>query len=145
MTERPTATTAAYGGLGIARAYALVFGIAYVAVALLEDIVGSSGWKVGGTYILKLTWEQNLVHWGVGVVVLGSFFAGEVAAKIVARIVGLVFVLVTILGFAAREFTGKLLGFGGDLPMSYNYVHLATAILALFAGFAATRVYRQTA
>ena len=63
------------------------------------------------------------------------------AAKLVARVVGVVFVVVTILGFVAREFTGKLLGFGGDLPMSYNIVHLATAVLALFAGFAATRVY----
>ena len=131
------------GGLGIARAYALIFGIAYVAVALLEDILGGSGWKVGGTYILKLTWEQNLIHWGVGVAVLGSFFAGEVPARLVARVVGVVFVLVTVLGFAAREFTGKLVGFGGDIPMSYNYVHLATAILALFAGFAAARVYGQ--
>ena len=132
-----------YGGLGIARAYALIFGIAYIAVAVLELIVGGSGWKVGDTYILKLTWEQNLIHWGVGVAVLGSFFAGEVAARTVARVVGVVFLLVTILGFAAREFTGKLLGFGGDLPMSYNIVHLATAILALFAGFAAARVYGQ--
>lgn len=133
-----------YGGLGIARAYALVFGIAYVAVAVLEDILGASGWKVGGTYILKLTWEQNLIHWGVGVAVLGSFFVGEVAARLVARIVGVVFLLVTVLGFAARDFTGKLVGFGGNIPMSYNYVHLATAVLALFAGFAAARVYGQT-
>ena len=133
------------GGLGIARSYARLFGIAYVAVALLEDILGADGWRAGNTTILALTWQQNLIHWAVGLLVLGSFFAGEMAARVVARVVGIVFVVVTILGFAAREFTGELFGFDGDLPWTYNFVHLATALLALFAGFAATRVYRRPA
>lgn len=132
-----------YGGLGIARAYALVFGIAYIAVALLEDIVGD--WKIGDTTILDLTAEQNIVHWAVGLVVLGSFFAGEAAARTVARIVGIVFVLVTILGFVARDFTGDLLGYDDGLPWIYNFIHLATAALALFAGFAAERAYSSRA
>jgi hypothetical protein len=131
----------AYGGRGIARTYALIFGIAYVGVALLEVILGSGGLRIGGTTILKVTVVQNLIHWAVGIVVLGSYFAGEVAAKMVARVIGIVFVLVTLLGVVARDFTGELLGFDGPLPWSYNVVHLITAAVALFAGFAAERAY----
>ena len=134
-----------YGRFGIARTYALVFGIAYVAVSVLEVILALAGTSltVGGALILKFTLIQNLVHWAVGLAVLGSFFAGEAAAKMVARVVGIVFVLVTLLGFVAIDFTGRLLGFNGPLPWSYNIVHLATAALALFAGFAAARAYGQ--
>jgi uncharacterized protein DUF4383 len=126
---------------GIVQTYALVFGIAYLAVALLEDILGGSGLKIGGTTILMVTGVQNAIHWIVGVAVLGSFFAGESTAKLVARAVGIVFVLVTLLGLFVEPLTGKLLGFTGSLPMSYNIVHLLTAAAALFAGFAATRAY----
>ena len=140
---------AAYGGrtgkLGIARMYALVFGIAYIAVALLEDILGSDGLRIGGTQILELTGPQNAIHWIVGLAVLGSFFAGENVAKMVARVVGVVFVVVTLLGFVARDTLGDILGFDGPLPWSYNIVHLATAAVALFAGFALERAYGSQA
>lgn len=127
--------------LGIVRVYALVFGIAYIAVALLEDILGSKGLVLGGQTILKVTLVQNAIHWVVGLTVLGSFFAGDAIARLVARSVGIVFVLVTALGFIARGTTGNLLGFHGPLPWTYNVVHLATAAAALFAGFAAEKAY----
>jgi len=75
--------------------------------------------------------------------VLGSFFAGEKMAKTVARIVGVVFVLVALLGLFVEPLTGQLLGFPGALPASYNIVHILTAAAALFAGFAAQRAYGQ--
>ncbi len=128
-----------YGRMGFARFYALVFGIAYIGVALLELILGEL--TIGNTVILARTTLQNLVHWAVGVVVLGSFFAGEAAARTVARIVGIVFVILTIYGFVAPESLGQILGYGDNtaIPVSYNIVHLVTALLALFAGFAGGR------
>lgn len=138
------AATGAYGGRGIARTYALFFGLAYIAVAVVEVFLGDGGLRIGGTSILELTLIQNLVHWLVGIVVLGSYFGGEAAARLVARIVGSVFVVVTILGVVARDVAGDLLGFNGPLPWSYNVVHLVTAAVALFAGFAATKVYRTS-
>jgi hypothetical protein len=123
--------------MGFARFYALVFGIAYIGVALLELILGDL--TVGDTVILQRTTLQNLVHWAVGIVVLGSFFAGESAARTVARIVGIVFVALTIYGFVAPDSLGDLLGYNGDIPMSYNIVHLLTALVALFAGFGGSR------
>jgi hypothetical protein len=137
--------TMSSGRLGIARTYALIFGIAYVAVAMLEVILGSGGLTLGGTVILQVTPVQNAIHWIVGLAVLGSFFAGENAARMVAQVIGVVFVLVAALGFVARDLTGQLLGFDGPLPWTYNIVHLATAAVALFAGFAAQRVYSRSA
>jgi hypothetical protein len=138
------ATSVTYGrGLGIARIYALIFGIAYLAVALTEVVLGSAGLVVGNAVILKVTVIQNAIHWLTGLVVLGSFFTGEIGARLVARIVGIVFVLVTLLGLFVEPLTGQLLGFPGALPMSYNLVHLLTAAAALFAGFAAQRAYGQ--
>ena len=131
--------------LGIVRVYALVFGIAYLAVAALEvglKVFGSGSLVVGSQTILKITPAQNAIHWLVGVAVLGSFFAGTAVAKAVARGVGLVFLLVSGLGIFAATFTGKLLGFPGALPVSYNVVHVATAVAALFAGFAAEAAYQ---
>ena len=136
--------TAAHMGArryGIVQLYALVFGIAYLGVAVLEVVLGSNGLKIGGTTILQITVLQNLIHWVVGLAVLGSFFAGEAMAKTVARAVGLVFVLVTLLGVLVEPLTGQLLGFPDGLPLSYNLVHLLTAAAALFAGFAAQRAY----
>jgi Domain of unknown function (DUF4383) len=138
------ATARAQRTFGIVQMYALVFGIAYLAVAVLEVALGSGGLRVGDTVILQVQLVQNLIHWVVGLAVLGSFFAGENVAKIVARAVGLVFVLVTLLGLFVEPLTGQLLGFPGALPMSYNVVHLLTAAAALFAGFAAQRAYGQS-
>jgi predicted permease len=128
---------------GIVQIYAFIFGIAYLAVAILEDAFGRSGLNIGGALVLQVQLVQNVIHWVVGLAVLGSFFAGENWAKLVARAVGVVFVVVTLLGLFVEPLTGQLLGFPGALPASYNIVHLLTAAAALFAGFAAQRAYGQ--
>src|SRR5919199_6306991 len=139
------ATTAAGVGnrYGIVQMYALVFGLAYLGVALLEVVLGSDGLRIGGVTILQIQPVQNLIHWAVGVAVLGSLFAGENVAKLVARVVGIVFVVVTLLGLFVEPLAGQLLGFPDALPMTYNLVHLLTAAAALFAGFAAQQAYGQ--
>jgi hypothetical protein len=139
--EALMAEGAYYGRMGFARFYALVFGIAYIGVALLEVIL--TDLTIGDTVILQRTTLQNIVHFAVGIVVLGSFFAGEVAARNVARIIGIVFVALTVYGFVAPDSLGDLLGYDGDIPMAYNFVHLVTALLALFAGFAGRGGYRS--
>ena len=128
---------------GIVQLYALVFGIAYVGVALLEVVFGSAGLRLGDTTILQITLVQNAIHWLVGIAVLSSFFTNESIAKLVARIVGVVFVVVALLGIFVEPLTGQLLGFPAGLPLSYNVVHVLTAAAALFAGFAAQRAYGQ--
>ena len=127
----------AYGKMGFARFYALVFGIAYLGVALLELLLDEL--SLGGVLILDRTTLQNIIHWVIGLAVLGSFFAGEAAARTVARIVGVVLTLLAVIGFLMPDTVGELLGFEGDLPMAYNIVHLVTGGAALFAGFAGSR------
>jgi hypothetical protein len=128
-----------YGKMGFARFYALVFGIAYVGVAILELFYPADDpLRIGDVLVLQRTTLQNIIHFAVGIVVLGSFFAGEAAARTVARIVGIVFVILTIYGFAAPGSLGSLLGYDGDIPMVYNIIHGLTAVLALFVGFFGT-------
>ena len=132
------------GGMGVVRAYALIFGIVYAAVALLELILGDDGLEIGGAQILLLEPLQNTVHWIIAVVVLGSFFAGENAARMVARIVGIVLVVLAIYGFVASDTLGDLLGYAGEgaaFPAAYNWVHLLSGLVALFAGLFASRTY----
>ena len=124
---------------GPGRIYALVFGLAYLGVSLTELLMRDQTVAAGGTTLLEFTVMHNIIHWATTAVVLGSFFAGEHAAKMVARAVGIVFLAVTLLGVLARDFTGDLLGHGGPLPWSYNIVHAATALFALLAGFAPER------
>ena len=130
----------AYGKWGIARTYALIFGIVYLGVALTEVLT-----KDALEPVLEFTGMQNAVHWAVGVVVLLSFFGSEGTAKMIARIVGVVFVALTLYGFIAPDSLGDLLGFEGDIPMSYNVVHALTAVVALYAGFATRASSGRTA
>ena len=130
----------AYAKRGIARTYALIFGIVYVAIALTEVIT-----KDALELVLEFTGIQNAVHWAVGVVGLLSFFGSEGTAKLIARIVGVVFVALTLYGFVAPDSLGELLGFEGDIPVSYNVVHAVTAVVALYAGFATRANYGRAA
>lgn len=138
-----TTTMARSAKFGIVQLYALVFGMAYLGVALLEVLLGANGLQLNDIVVLQITVVQNAIHWLVGIAVLASFFAGEPAAKLVARMVGIVFVVVAVLGIFVEPLTGQLLGFPGSLPVSYNIVHVLTAAAALFAGFAAERAYRN--
>ena len=127
-------------GRGIARTYALIFGIVYLAVAATEAIAQDALEPV-----LEFTGVQNAVHWAVGAVVLLSAFGSESTAKLVARVVGVVFVALTIYGFLAPDRLGEMLGYSGDIPMTYNVVHALSAVVALYAGFATRAGYGKAA
>jgi len=129
-----------YGRMGFARFYALMFGIAYIGVAILELFFPESDpLRIGDTVLLQRTLLQNIIHFAIGIVLLGSFFAGEAAARGVARILGIVFLALTIWGFAAPDSLGTFLGYDGDIPVVYNVVHAVSAVVALLAGFAGSR------
>lgn len=133
------ATEGAYGRMGFARFYALVFGIAYLGVAILELFFPEGDALKAGNFVLfERTTLQNIIHFAVGAVVLGSFFAGESTARTVARVIGILFLALTIWGFVSPDSLGSFLGYSGEIPLFYNLVHAATAALALFAGFAGT-------
>lgn len=125
--------------LGPGRLYALVFGSAYVVVALLEVVFGRVA--PGGLVLIQRALLQNIVHWITGLVVLGSYFAGEMTSRRVARGIAIVFALLSITGLVARAWLGEILGFDGALPWFYNFVHIATAAAAGLTGFAVWNEY----
>ena len=139
----------AYGKLGIARMYALIFGIAYLAVGLLELFYGVNDPLVLGDDLIVIQGGtlHIVIHLAVGILVLGSFFAGESAAKSVARVVGVVFLIVFALNIFASEFYADLVGLPKEAgtPIVYTIVHALTAAGALFAGFSSGRGYSSTA
>ena len=128
---------------GTAAMFALVFGVAYVATALLEVILGDDGWTIGDAsnineIILLRSTPHNLIHWAVGIGLLAALFLGM--AKLAARVVGSVFALVTVLGLIAPSFTmDTLFDYGPDLsvPIAYTLIHALTAAAGLYAGFVA--------
>lgn len=133
----------ALANAGTAGLFALVFGVAYVATALLEVILGDDGLKIGdgsniNEIILLKSTPHNLIHWVVGIALLAAFFVGM--AKVAARAVGAVFALVTVLGLVAPSFTmDTLLDYGPNLsvPIAYTLIHALTAAAGLYAGFVA--------
>lgn len=123
--------------MGPARLFALLFGIAYVAVALGEAILGFMGGElvVGGVTLLAYAPIHNIIHWATGVLLLGVLAFGRWPTKMTARTIGFVFCAVFLLGLFAPAFTGMLMGHGDALPMAYNIVHLATGLFGLLAGY----------
>ena len=127
----------------MARVYARIFGIGYLAVALLEVVLGSDGFVIGdraftNSLILLVEPVHNAVHWLTGLVLLGSALAGEAAARAAARVAGVAFLALTVVGLTAGELTMGLLGYDGApaVPISYTLVHAVTAAGGLYAGFA---------
>ena len=134
-----------YGKMGIARMYALIFGIAYLGVGLLELFYQyDNPLALGDTVVIAGATLHTIIHLAVGVIVLGSFFAGETAAKSVARVIGVVFLIILILNFVATDFYAELVGFPDNygLPGVYYLAHALIAAGALFAGFSG-RGYRS--
>lgn len=111
----------------MAKTYAVVFGIAYVLVALLEFLFK----QVGG--LLWFTPVHNGIHWLTGVLGLVAYGMGDKAAKTYAQVFGVVFTLVAILGFLAPGFLAQVLGY--PVNLFYNLVHTATGLLGLYVGF----------
>jgi uncharacterized membrane protein len=119
------------GRWGIARTFALILGLGYLALALAEAIA-QDAWQP----VLEYRALQNGVHWAVGAVLLVSCFAGEETAKLVLRVAGVVFLALTVWGVVARASLGTLLGFDHPLPWAAEIVYALTAVAALSAGFA---------
>lgn len=111
------------------KTFALVFGIAYVVVALAE-VLFSRGVSGG---LLFFTPVHNAVHWLTGVLGLIAYKSGMAMAKLYAQVFGVVFLLVFILGVATPDFLATVLGYPVNLV--YNVVHLVTGLAGIYAGF----------
>jgi hypothetical protein len=125
-----------------AQVFALVFGIVYLAVGILGFAVtgfdGFAAENLGEKLILfPVNPLHNVVHLLLGAVWLGASRT-HAAAKGVNVIIGVAYLLVFVLGMVGAL---KWLAIEGASSAD-NYLHLATAALAIYfgtAGAAATR------
>jgi hypothetical protein len=131
---------------GVAGLFALVFGVAYIAVAIVEQVRGAKGVllntppeDINDILLLKST-NHNIIHFATGGILLLALFAGM--AKPAVRLIGVIFLVVTIVGLVAPDFTmDDLLNYpdgAGQVPIAYTIIHGITALGALFAGFVAS-------
>lgn len=115
---------------------AIAFGVVFLAIGALGFVpalapVGADGhamllgiFMVGGLH--------NVIHLASGAAALAGGLASEAYARLYFQVFGVVYALVTVLGFVGN---GSVLGI---LPvnMADNFLHLAIAAVALTLGFA---------
>lgn len=78
---------------------------------------------------------HNIIHLLSGALALYAGMSGGDAAKMYFRIFGIVYLLVAILGFFAGD--KDILGFISS-NMADTWLHVVIAVVALYAGFAAS-------
>lgn len=128
--------TAARNGKTPAQAFALVFGAVYLLVGLAGFAVTGFDNFAGKTYddvliLFPVNPLHNIVHIAVGALWLGSA-AKHASAKSVNMLIGVVYALVAVLGFAGVL---KFLAIE-NASSADNFLHIASAALALYFGSA---------
>lgn len=119
-----------------AQTFALVFGAVYLLVGIAGFLVTGFDNFVGRTYddvliLFPVNPLHNIVHLAVGALWLGAA-AKHASAKSVNMLIGIVYALVTVLGFLGAL---KFLAIEGP-GSADNFLHLASAGLALYFGSA---------
>ena len=128
-----------------AQTFALVFGAVYLLIGVAGFVVTGFDNFAGETYGEKLILFpvnplHNIVHIGVGALWLGA--AGKHAsAKNVNVLIGVVYGLVAILGFAGLL---KFLAIE-NAASADNFLHLVSSALALYFGTAGAEGTERTA
>lgn len=108
---------------------AKLFGIVFVLIGVLGFVPGvTSGTLLLG--IFEVDALHNIVHLATGLIAFWA--AGTVAnSRLFFKVFGVIYALVTILGFTMG---GSILGLF-MANMADNILHLAIAVVALYAGF----------
>ena len=123
----------------MARTFAIVFGAVYVLVGVLGFVLPSPLLGLFGVNVL-----HNIVHLAIGGLWLFAAFAAPMGAdspRKISQVIGIVYLLVAILGFVLPALMDQLL----VINMADNFLHLVTAILALYIGFMTPRAAMTTA
>jgi hypothetical protein len=116
---------------------AIIFGIVFLAVGILGFVPGATTNVDGMPMLLGIfhvNAAHNFVHIASGVVFLIAGMAGAGPSRMWFRIFGVIYAVVTILGFMNPA--GPLLGMISNNP-AVTYLHTVLAIAMLFLGFVA--------
>ena len=115
------------------RLYAQVTGVALLILGILGLVLGG-----GRPFGLNIELAEDLFHIVAAAVALYAGFGARVSimpARAYARIFGMIYLVLGILGFVSSELFG-ILGDPGYNALD-NIVHLALGAIGLFVGFAA--------
>lgn len=116
-----------------------IFGAVYLLVGIAGFFVSSGAafaGTEGGTLILfEVNPLHNIVHLGIGAVLLGAAAASTRAAKAANTTVGGVYLLVGLLGLFLVGSSANILALNG----ADNVLHFASAVLLLGVGLGADR------
>lgn len=100
-------------------------------LGLVLTIVGIVGFFMDPVIAFNVNAAHNIVHLVSGIAALLCAFNGYSASRWFLIIFGIVYGLVTILGFAGVAFVVSLL----DINAADNWLHLAISAVCLIAGF----------
>ena len=107
---------------------AWIFGVVFVAIGVLGFVPGitSGGMLLG---IFMVDGLHNIIHILSGLLALAAVW-GMYSPRLYFQIFGVVYALVTVLGFVGGSVLGLFM-----TNMADNLLHLVIAAVALYAGF----------
>ncbi|QZN86043.1 DUF4383 domain-containing protein [Cellulomonas sp. C5510] len=116
-----------------------IFGAVYLLVGIAGFFVSSgaafAGTEGGTLIVFEVNPLHNIVHLGIGAVLLGAAAASTRAAKAANSTVGGVYLLVGLLGLFLVGSSANILALNG----ADNVLHFASAVLLLGVGLGADR------
>ena len=115
-----------------------VFGAVYTLVGILGFFV--TGLSGSGTLIIfPVSPLHNVVHLAIGLAGLAAYMAGPALSRTYSQVTGAVLALVAVLGIIVSNPLGILPIGGFDIVL-----HVASALVLLYVGFAASNESRST-
>lgn len=118
-----------------AQLFGLVFGSIYVLIGVLGFFVSSqqfTGGQAGDKLIaFPVNYMHDIIHLAIGAALLYGSTRADLA-KTINLVVGVVYLLVAVLGFAS-VLTPTLIN---DRGVADDFLHLATGLLAVYFGTA---------
>ena len=110
---------------------AMIFGVLYLIAGIAGFVPAlCPDGKLFGLFAVDAM--HNVVHIASGVAAIAMASAGELWARNFFRIFGVVYGLVTLMGFFASR-DGMVLGMA--MNMADNFLHLAISAVSLYLGF----------
>lgn len=109
----------------------MIFGVVFLLLGILGFVPGitADGYLLG---IFQVNALHNIVHLVSGALALWAGMTSVAAAKMYFQVIGVVYALLTVLGFFVGD--GLLLGLIAH-NMADVVLHLVIAVVALYAGF----------
>lgn len=129
-----------------AQMFALVFGVVYLLIGIVGFAVTGFDEFAGKTFnekliVFPLNPLHNIVHLAVGALWIGASRRHD-TAKSVNTLIGVVYLLVAVLGFAGLL---EWLAIEGGVDGADNWLHVASGALSLYFGTAGAEVARRPA